>query len=106
MCVRESSPFGERKFRDHTRRAKFPAAHDDAWADTAAQFGAAVEAGPVYQLFGLDGVGSPELPGLNSPRHAGAIGFHVRPGGHNLLVTDWNFYMDFADRHWNTPAKR
>lgn len=81
------------------------AAHDDAWADTAAQFGAGVAAAPVFKLFGLDGVGAPDLPADNSPRHAGAIGFHVRPGGHNLLLVDWKFYMDFADRHWSAPKR-
>jgi hypothetical protein len=76
------------------------AAQDDAWADTSAQFGACVAATPVFKLFGLEGVGAADVPAINSPRHAGAIGFHVRPGAHNLLRTDWNYYMDFADRHW------
>lgn len=75
-------------------------AHDDAWADPRAEFGSCVEAGPVYKLFGLAGVGEPTQPADNAPRHVGAIGYHVRPGAHNLLHTDWTFYLDFADRHW------
>jgi hypothetical protein len=79
-------------------------AHDDTWADPTAEFGACVEAGPVFQLFGLRGVGRPTMPGTNAPRHDGAIGYHVRPGAHNLLLIDWNFYMDFTDRHWKDGA--
>ncbi len=79
-------------------------AQEDTWADPTAEFGACVEAGPVYKLFGLDGVGDPAMPKPNAPRHAGAIGYHVRPGVHNLLLTDWNYYMDFADGHWKTKS--
>lgn len=78
-------------------------AEEDTWADPTAEFGACVEAGAVYRLFGLAGVGDPAMPAVNSPRHDGAIGYHMRTGKHNLLLADWNYYMDFADRHW---AKR
>jgi len=79
-------------------------ARDDTWADPTAEFGACVEAAPVFQLFGLAGVGSPAQPENNAPRHAGAIGYHVRPGAHNLLLVDWNFYLDFTDRHWKASS--
>jgi hypothetical protein len=75
-------------------------AQDDAWADPQAEFASCVEAGPVFKLFGLAGVGAPTFPAVNAPRHDGAIGYHMRPGAHNLLATDWGFYMDFADRKW------
>jgi len=75
-------------------------AEEDTWADPKAEFGACVEAGPIYRLFKLEGVGDTAMPKTNAPRHAGAIGYHVRPGAHNLLKADWNYYMDFADRHW------
>ncbi len=80
---------------------------DDAHAGPAAEFRSCVEAGGVYRLFGLAGVGSPEMPAVDLPRHAGAIGYHVRPGGHDLTVHDWSLFMDFADRHWcEAPAPR
>ena len=79
-------------------------AHADTWADPLAEFGACVEATPVFRLFGLAGVGNPAQPEDNAPRHTGAIGYHVRPGAHNLLLIDWNFYMDFTDRHWRVAA--
>lgn len=79
-------------------------AQEDKWADPTAEFGACVEAGPVYKLFGLQGVGDPAMPQASAPRHEGAIGYHMRPGAHNLLLADWNYYMDFADRHWGKSA--
>ncbi|HWA26532.1 MAG TPA: alpha/beta hydrolase [Lacunisphaera sp.] len=75
-------------------------AEEDTWSDPTSEFAACVEAGPVYQLFGLDGVGDPTMPKVDAPRQAGAIGYHMRAGKHNLLLVDWNHYLDFADRHW------
>jgi hypothetical protein len=79
-------------------------AEEDSWSDPTAEFAACVAAGPVYRLFDLEGVGDPGMPAVNSPRHAGAIGYHMRSGKHNLLVADWSNYLDFADRHWGSPA--
>jgi hypothetical protein len=80
-------------------------ARQDTWSDPTSEFAACVEAGPVYQLFGLRGVGDPKMPADNAPRQDGAIGYHVRDGAHNLLRKDWNFYMDYADRHWTGAPK-
>lgn len=73
---------------------------EDSHSDPAAEFRSCVEAGPVFQFFGLAGVGSPEFPAPNSPRHKGAIGYHLRPGIHDLTEIDWGYFLDFADRHW------
>jgi len=27
------------------------------------------------------------------------VAYHYREGKHTLCLADWNFYMDFADRH-------
>lgn len=59
----------------------------------------AVHAGPVYQHFGLTGVGAAEMPKANSPLHQGHIGYHLRTGKHNLTEYDWDCFMDFADKH-------
>jgi len=29
---------------------------------------------------------------------SGRVGFHIRDGVHNLLLRDWNQFMDFADK--------
>jgi len=75
------------------------AAGDD-WADPRGEYLSAYHASPVYQLYGLKGLAGPEMPQVDSPQNEGAIGYHVRAGGHNLSKYDWERYMDFADRHF------
>ncbi len=75
-------------------------ATEDTWADPEGEFLSCVHAGPVYRLFGLDGVGAAELPPPDSPLHRGMIGYHLRTGKHDLTAYDWEQYMDFAELHW------
>ncbi|MGJ8697107.1 MAG: glucuronyl esterase domain-containing protein [Verrucomicrobiaceae bacterium] len=75
-------------------------AEKDLWSDPEGEFLAAREAGPVYELFGLKGVGAREMPEVGRPLHEGHVGYHLRAGKHNLLAEDWGYFMDFADRHW------
>jgi dienelactone hydrolase len=75
-------------------------ASEDIWADPKNEFLAGVLAGPVYRLFGLEGIAADSCPPAESPVHAGSIGYHLRTGGHNLTEYDWARFMDFADRHW------
>jgi hypothetical protein len=79
-------------------------ASEDTWADPASEFLACVEAGPVYRLLGLEGVGTSTMPEPDSPLHQGSIGYHVRTGKHNLTEYDWHRFMDFADRHMKARA--
>ncbi|MEX0322716.1 MAG: beta-galactosidase [Puniceicoccaceae bacterium] len=78
-------------------------AKDDLWADPMGEFLAAKAAGPVYALFGKDGVGVENQPKLNQPV-GDVIGYHIRTGEHDVTDFDWNAYMDFAERHF-TAAK-
>ncbi len=75
-------------------------ATEDTWADPEGEFLSCVHAGPVYQLFGLGGVGAMKMPKPQQPLHTGHIGYHIRIGKHDLVEYDWNCYMDFADKHW------
>jgi len=38
------------------------------------------------------------MPAINSPV-TGDIGYHVRSGGHDVTLYDWQRYLDFADYH-------
>jgi dienelactone hydrolase len=78
----------------------------DGWADPEGEFLSCVHAGPVYELFGLKGVGATKLPQPEMPLQTGHIGHHIRKGKHNLTEYDWARYMDFADKHWNKAGDK
>ena len=70
----------------------------DRWADPKGEFLSGHHAGPVYELFGLKGVGIPRQPAADHPvgHH---IGYHLRTGKHDVTDYDWEQYLKFADRH-------
>jgi len=72
-------------------------AGEDRWADPRGEFLAAVAAGPVWKLFGLEGLGTTDWPPLDTPVGR-TIGYHVRSGKHDLLAFDWLQFAEFADR--------
>jgi hypothetical protein len=80
-------------------------ASEDLAADPRGEFLAAREAGRIYELFGLTGLGVEELPGLNEPVGA-TIGYHIRSGPHDMTDYDWQQFIRFADRHFGRNATR
>ncbi|HLO61050.1 MAG TPA: hypothetical protein VK179_20035 [Bacteroidales bacterium] len=72
-------------------------AEDDQWADPKGEFLSCVAASPVYQLLGKEGLPVTEMPAVNSPV-SGTIGYHIRSGGHDVKLYDWQRYLDFADK--------
>ena len=71
-------------------------AEEDQWADPKGEFLSCVAASPVYQLLGKKGFPGKDLPDLQQPV-IGTIGYHIRPGKHDIKPYDWNCFMNFAD---------
>jgi hypothetical protein len=72
-------------------------AEDDKWADPKGEFLSCVLASPVYVLLGTQGFPAKEMPPVNSPV-VGTIGYHIRTGGHDVTLYDWQQYIGFADK--------
>ena len=70
-------------------------AAEDLWADPRGEFLSCVFASPVYELLGMKGLPSNVMPALSTPL-MGTIAYHIRPGKHDVMLYDWQRYMDFA----------
>lgn len=70
----------------------------DRWSDPRGEFLSAKYAGPVYSLFGKNGVGVEEQPEPDSAV-GDQIRYHIRTGEHDITAFDWDRYLDFAEQH-------
>ncbi len=77
-------------------------ATEDLWADPKGEFLSGKLAEPVYALFGEKGLEA-DAPPASDKSVGDFIGYHARTGKHNILLFDWEQYMNFADRHWGKP---
>ena len=71
---------------------------EDQWADPKGEFLGAWHAGPVYRLYGKQGLADETMPAVQQPV-MNTVGYHIRAGKHNITEYDWERYMDFADKH-------
>lgn len=72
---------------------------DDRWSDPRGEFLAARAAAPVYELLGRSGISETDFPPLDQPlRHD--VWFNCHTGKHDVLPSDWDKFLDFADAHF------
>lgn len=74
-------------------------ATEDEWADPESEFLSTILTTPVYELYGLKGLGTEQFPRPDSPIIGNHVGYHVRTGEHALVRYDWKCFMDFADQY-------
>lgn len=80
-------------------------ATEDKWADPRGEFLAALNAEPVFRLFGLNGLGVTEMPPPETPV-GDAVRYHLRTGKHEITPYDWAQYLSFADRHFGQASTK
>lgn len=72
---------------------------EDRWADPKGEFLSGLHAGPVYALFGKQGVLVEKQPEVGESV-GDTIGYHLRAGVHDITSVDWEQYILFCKRHW------
>jgi len=72
-------------------------ASEDPWSDPLGEFLGAVHADPVYHVLEQPGLGVRTQPPVSTPVGR-TLGYHLRPGRHDILPEDWKNFADFADR--------
>ena len=72
---------------------------EDRWGDPRGEFLAARAATPVYELFGRTGIREADFPPLDHALQHD-LGFNCHAGKHDVLPSDWDHFLDFADAHF------
>ena len=72
-------------------------ASDDLWGDPRGSYLSLYNAAPVFKILGTPYDIPEAMPPLNKQVISGKVAYHIRDGAHNMLLKDWNWFMDFAD---------
>ncbi len=80
------------------RAAYVASAGDDLWADPHGSYLALYNSLPVFQLYDKNTIIPEKMPPLNRQTTGGKVAYHIRDGAHNMLLKDWNWFMDFSDK--------
>ena len=75
-------------------------ASEDHWADPCGEWLTALNAGPVYELYGLKGLSEKTMPALGHCDDYGTVAYKIHNGPHALYADDWLDYIKFAKRHF------
>lgn len=75
-------------------------ASEDKWADQKGEFLGGKGAESVYELYGLKGIGTDQMPEIDEPYMDGSIAYHNRKGPHAVLPYDWEQFLKFADKYF------
>jgi hypothetical protein len=86
------------------RAVLFSNGRADQWANPAGQFEVLKAADPVYRLLGVDGLGTGTTLPPPGALTGGRLGYYLREGGHAMTASDWEAFLDFAERQWKEPA--
>ena len=72
-------------------------AGEDLWADPRGSYLSLYNSLPVFRLHDKTMILSEQMPPVNRQVKSGKAAYHVRDGAHNMLLKDWNWFMDFGD---------
>lgn len=72
---------------------------EDRWGDPQGEFLAARAATPVYELLGKIGISETNFPPLDHALQRD-LSFNCHTGKHDVLPTDWDNFLNFADAHF------
>ena len=73
-------------------------AENDQWADPKGEYLSACYAGAAYQLYETSSPSEAQLQGVKLHHN---VGYHIRPGGHDVTEYDWQCFLDFCDKAFN-----
>jgi hypothetical protein len=71
----------------------------DNWVDPKGMFLAAVAAGPVYRLLGVNDLGTDVFPPVDSGLMTGELAFRQHNGGHTP-GPNWKYFLDYAEKYF------